>query len=45
LVIFAVSLLALLLRHDGKLAATGVVHLAAERADEGVMAFYERFPK
>ncbi len=43
LVGYGTSLHALLIRHDGKLAATGATHLAAERADEGVMEFYRRF--
>jgi hypothetical protein len=45
LVGFAVSLLALILRHDGKMGASGTTHMAAERADEGVIEFYQRFPK
>lgn len=45
LVGYAVSLHALILRHDGKMAKEGTTHMAAERADEGVMEFYERFPK
>jgi hypothetical protein len=42
---YGVSLHALLLKHDGKMSAPGSAHMAAERADEGVMHFYERFPK
>lgn len=45
LVGYGVSLHALVLRHDGKMAAKGTTHMAAERADEGVIEFYERFPK
>jgi hypothetical protein len=42
---FLVSLHALILKHDGQMSEAGSVHLATDRADEGVMAFYERFPK
>ena len=45
LVGYGVSLHALILRHDGKMGPTGSVHLAAERADEGVVEFYTRFPR